>query len=190
MTARAAAPMRRPLVPNGVMGMFLFVLTEVMLFLGMISAFSITKASVLEGWPPLDQPRLPAGETALNTVALLLSGVALYLAHRAYKKAPEKAKMPLLASILLGSFFVIFQGMEWSALLAQGLTITSGPLGGFFYLIIGAHALHAIAAILALGWAYVKLLRGDLPKTSFWTVQVFWYFVVGIWPLLYVEVYL
>ncbi|MCB9598001.1 MAG: cytochrome c oxidase subunit 3 [Sandaracinaceae bacterium] len=188
MSARATSV--KPLIPSGVLGMLIFVLTELMFFLGLISAFVIVKAGAPFGWPPPDQPRLPVEITAINSAALVLSGVALYWAHRRFKDAPASAKVPFLVSIALGSAFVLVQGGEWTALLGQGLTITSGPLGAFFYLIVGAHAAHAIAAILALGWAFSKLLRDELEPSAFWTVQTFWYFVVGIWPLLYVEVYL
>ena len=44
-------------------------------------------------------------------------------------------------------FFVVFQGFEWVRLIGEGLTMTSGTLGAFFYLIVGMHALHAFAAI-------------------------------------------
>ena len=45
-------------VSNGVLGMALFILTEIMLFSGMISAFSIVKASA-PLWPPLPHWALP-----------------------------------------------------------------------------------------------------------------------------------
>jgi len=186
----ADAPARKPLIPSGVLGMLIFVLTEVMLFTGLISAFMITKASAPFGWPPPDQPRLPVEITAVNSLALLLSGVALYWAHRRFKDSAASAKLPLFLSIGLGAAFVLVQGSEWVGLLAQGLTITSGPLGAFFYLIVGCHALHAVAAIIILGWAFSQLLRDRLEAPAFWTCQVFWYFVVGVWPVLYVQVYL
>ena len=38
--------------------------------------------------------------------------------------------------------------------------------------------------------AWRKLARGDLSRFTFWPAQIFWYFVVGVWPLLYWLVYL
>ncbi|MGB5702243.1 MAG: cytochrome c oxidase subunit 3, partial [Polyangiales bacterium] len=70
-------PVRRePVVPSGVLGMLMFVATEIMFFSGLISAFVIGKSNAIGGWPPPGQPRLPVEETALNTAALLASGVA------------------------------------------------------------------------------------------------------------------
>ena len=91
---------------------------------------------------------------------------------------------------MLGAFFVGFQGVEWFALLAQGLTLQSSTYGAFFYLIVGMHAAHAIVALGALVWAWMMLKRDRLTKVAFWSVQIFWYFVVGLWPILYWLVYL
>lgn len=186
----APAP-RRPLVSNGVLGMLIFIFTEVMFFAGLISAHSIVKSQVAgQLWPPYGQPRLPVEETAFNTLALLVSGVVLVYAWFAYRREADSARIPLLLSILLGTVFVGFQGVEWAALLREGLTIQSSTYGGFFYLIVGAHALHALGALGALVWAFYKLDRDALSASQLATVSAFWYFVVLVWPILYVKVYL
>ncbi len=176
-------------ISNGVLGMSLFVLTEIMLFAGMISAFTIVRASAAV-WPPPDQPRLPLEETALNTVALFLSGVLLVVAQRRFAVDRRSARMPLLAAIALGGFFVVFQGWEWVSMIAQGLTMTSSILGSFFYLIVGTHALHAIVAIGLLVQSWRRLQSGWLQPSQLATAAVLWYFVVGAWPMIYWRVYL
>jgi cytochrome c oxidase subunit 3 len=181
---------RSPVIASPVLGVLIFVVTEVMLFAGLISGLAIAKASTLGPWPPPDQPRLPIEATAFNTVILLASGIALYYAQRAYKRQPLTAKTPFKVALGLGTFFVVFQGVEWVRLIGQGLTLTSGSLGAFFYVIVGMHALHAIAAILVLCWMYLRLARLELPPGSFQAARIFWYFVVGLWPILYVQVYL
>jgi cytochrome c oxidase subunit 3 len=184
-------PVRRePVLPNGVLGMLMFVATEIMFFSGLISAFVIGKSNAIGGWPPPGQPRLPIEETALNTIALLASGVVLYFANRAFKKGAPNTKRLLGVSIALGGFFVLFQGAEWVALIGQGLTLTSGQLGGFFYLLVGAHALHVVAGFIILLYTYRRLSQDDLDRFTFWPAQIFWYFVVGVWPVLYWQVYL
>jgi cytochrome c oxidase subunit 3 len=180
---------RAPAVPSGVLGMLIFVVAEAMLFAGLVSAFSIIRASA-PVWPPRNQPRLPLEETALNTAALLASGVLLFFAQRALRRDRTLASRLLLASLLLGAFFVTFQGAEWVRLIGQGLTLTSSSLGSFFYLTIGLHALHAVAAIALLAYAWLGLRRGWLASDQLATAAVFWYFVVGVWPVLYLRVYL
>lgn len=183
-------PLRRNAIgPSAVIGTLIFVVTELMLFAGFMSAFTITRAAY-NTWPPIGQPRLPAGETLANTAALLASGIVMFFANRAFVRDPQSAKRPLLISLGLGVFFVAFQGVEWARLLSQGLSLTSSNHGAFFYLIIGAHAAHAIAAIIALGFITVSLFRGTLKHSTFLAGQVFWYFVVGVWPMIYLRVYL
>ena len=189
---QAPAPARRePLVSNGVLGMLIFIFTEVMFFAGLISAHAIVRSQAAgQMWPPFGQPRLPVQETAVNTAALLVSGIVLVIAWFAFRRERSSARIPMLLSILLGGFFVWFQGIEWAALLREGLTIQSSSYGGFFYLIVGSHALHAGAALAALIWAWFKLDRHELTASQLATVSAFWYFVVLVWPVLYVKVYL
>jgi len=171
------------------MGMLIFVIAEMMMFAGLMSAFSIVKAGAL-GWPPPGQPRLPVEATAFNTAALLASAVFLFVANSRYARNPDLAKRPLFIAMGLGAFFVAFQGYEWISLIRQGLTLTSSNHGSFFYLIVGMHGLHAMAGLATLGVVALKLSRGRLAPSSFVASQVFWYFVVGLWPVLYFMVYL
>lgn len=177
---------------NSVIGMALFVFAEVMFFSGFISGFIITQRSALPGsWPPFDQPRLPAASTAFNTVALLASGVLLFFASRAYRRgALQPAQRWMAGSILLGALFVGLQGVEWARMLAQGLTLTSSPIGSYFYVIVGAHALHAVVALAYMAAVWFWLRTGRLTRSRFGAVQLFWYFVVLMWPLIYWKVYL
>lgn len=183
-------PRPAPLLPNAVLGMLLFVIAEIMLFAGLISAFEIIKAGSIGSWPPPGQPRLPAGETAINTAALLVSGATLLYARHVQRQRRSRAVTPLAIAIVLGAFFVVFQGVEWLAMLRQGLTVTSSSMGSFFYLIVGLHAAHAVAALIYLG-AVWWWMRQDLHvRSQFAGAQLFWYFVVGMWPFLYYQVYL
>src|SRR5436190_65385 len=84
---------------------------------------------------------------------------------------------------------VLFQGVEWVRLLAQGLTLTSSQLGAFFYVIVGAHALHAAAALVALAYFWVAMRAKRLSRPAFGAAQLFWYFVVLMWPIIYWQVY-
>ena len=187
------APVRAGrLAENGVIGMALAVFVEVMLFAGFISAFVIVRNSTPPGlWPPPDQPRLPVASTAVNTAMLLASGVFLFFAQRAFsRRGAAAAVRPMGAAIVLGGLFVLLQGAEWVRLIGQGLTLTSSQLGSFFYVIVGAHALHAAAALVVLVVHWQAMRAGRLSRSAFGAGQLFWYFVVLMWPVLYVQVYL
>lgn len=181
----------KKIVSNGVLGMILFVFVEIMLFAGFISAFVIIKARAVGSvWPPPNQPRLPFAETAVNTTALIASGIVLLIAHTMFQRGNRDIRTLLAAATVLGGTFVALQGVEWLALIQEGLTITSSTYGALFYTIIGVHALHAVAAIAALGWAFARLVGDRLTKEAMSTVALFWYFVVLVWPFLYFQVYL
>jgi heme/copper-type cytochrome/quinol oxidase subunit 3 len=186
-----SAPNAGNRLPNSVLAMIIFVVMEIMFFAGLISAHTIARATVLGGvWPPVGQPRLPVERTAINTAILLLSGALLYVANRRSRDSYAKALPYLAGAIATGIAFVLFQGVEWVALLREGLTMTSGAHGAFFYLIVGAHALHAIVAISVLTAIYFPMRKGSLEPSTFTAVQIFWYFVVLVWPIIYLRVYL
>lgn len=182
---------RRGFTDHVLFGMGVFVFTEVMVFAAFLSAFLIVRNAAVPGaWPPPDQPRLPFERTAWNTLALLASGVLVALAHRAFERRGEPAaRRPLTAGLVLGALFVILQGAEWTALLRQGLTLSSSQVGSFFYLIIGCHALHAVTALGVLTWCWVGVLRGLVPGPRFGAALLFWSFVVLVWPVLWLVVY-
>jgi heme/copper-type cytochrome/quinol oxidase subunit 3 len=186
---RRLVPRRQPVAPNSVIGMLIFVVTELMLFSGFISAFTITRAAY-NTWPPIGQPRLPVSATALNSLALLASGALLIVANRVFARKPANTARWLAGSLVLGLVFVAFQGFEWVQLIGEGLTLTSSNHGAFFYLIVGLHAAHAVVAILALSRVYWLLVRGQLQSSTLLATSIFWYFVVGLWPVLYLRVYL
>ncbi len=188
----AAHPGARRL-PNSVLGMVIFIAAEIMFFAALMSAHTIARATALGGvWPPLNQPRLPVERTAFNTAILLLSGGLLIVARRRFREddGQQKARPYVAGAIVTGVAFVLLQGVEWVRLLAQGLTMPSSSYGAFFYLIVGAHGLHAVAAIVALAALYFPLRRGMLSPSRFATAQIFWYFVVLLWPIIYLRVYL
>ncbi len=170
--------------------MLIFVFAEVMFMTALVSAFLIIKSGH-SVWPPLDQPRLPVESTGFNTFVLLLSGVLLFVANLKFSKDQKsQATKFTTLSMLLGLFFVCAQGYEWIGLIGYGLTMTSSAFGSFFYMIIGIHALHAIGAIVFLSFIVIRMLNKTITAEAFHTSQVFWYFVVGIWPILYALVYL
>lgn len=182
---------RRGFTDHALFGMAIFVFTEVMLFAAFTSSFLIIRNSTPPGiWPPEGQPRLPFERTAFNTALLLVSGVLVMLAHRAFgRRGAAAARLPLTAGLLLGTAFVGLQGVEWVGLIRQGLTLTSSQIGGFFYLIVGCHALHALCALALLAMCWRGLLTGTLQRSRFAAAQLFWLFVVIVWPILWLVVY-
>ena len=184
-------PEREPRISNSALGMVAFIGTELMFFAALISAFLII-SSAAEAWPPEGQPRLPIYVTALNSLVLFASGWMMFKAYHSFKATSfsEETSKLVRITMWLGIVFVAVQGIEWMRLLSYGLTMTSSQYGAFFYLIIGTHAIHAIGAVIGLRRLSLKLEQGTLRLETFQAVQLFWFFVVGVWPILYVLVYL
>ena len=180
---------RRNLVSDGMLGRIFFLSVEVMLFAGFISALMVNRSAT--EWPPFGQPRLPVEITFINTLILLASAVTLWLFRRKFSNSGKKTL--LITSIILGTIFLLVQGSEWAKLIGFGLTTSSSLYGAFFYMIIGAHAAHAIAGLLILHYLYRALLKGyskEVMADKISYCSLYWYFVVGIWPVLYLMVYI
>lgn len=195
MTMRAGRlPAGRTGIPNAVLAVSMIIFTEIMFFAALLSAYFVAR-TYTSTWPPLGQPRLPLAVTALNTAVLLASGACAWLSLR----KGAGARLPHLLALAGGVLFVLIQGAEWTRLIRFGLTLASGSYGSFFYLLIGAHALHALAGIGALaalvpaarsGSGSVPVRGGKPPESARKAAILYWLFVVGMWPLLYVLVYL
>ena len=179
-------------ISSGVFGMLIFMVTEAMFFAGLISAYMGIRAGI-EEWPPWGQPRLPVVATAFNTVVLLASGFIMAQSRACFKKKElALGRRWLGISILLGSFFLVFQGYEWIQLLKFGFTLSSSVYGGLFYLLIGAHGFHVMGAlaVLIFAWYRIKTPGNPITPEGLFPFQMLWYFVVCVWPVLYVLVYL
>ena len=184
---------QKPRVPNEVIGMGVFLFTEIMLFAGLISAYLVLR-SQFRIWPPVGQPRLPVAITSVNTLFLLASGYTIWRSLSAIAAGQLRATLHwLVATFALGTLFIVIQGVEWVRLLHFGLTATSNVYGALFYTLIGLHAIHVVAALTALAVIAVKTARGRYcaaHHAGLLAIRLFWWFVVGIWPVLYVLVYL
>ncbi len=185
-------PHGRPLVPSGVFGMAMFLATETMFFAGLVSAYLVLRAQAPD-WPPMGQPRLPVGVTGLNTAVLLVSGWTLHRAFASLSRGHDAFARWLSVTALLGSLFLVVQGSEWVRLVHYGLTTRSSLYGATFYTLIGAHGLHVLAALCALLVVLFLARRGrygPADRARLEPFRMYWFFVVAVWPILYVMVYL
>jgi len=184
---------RQPILDNARLATMFLIAAETMLFAGLLSAFAVVRVGVAV-WPPPLEPRLPVAVTGLNTLVLLTSSVAVATAVRAFRGGMVPLALKRLVSgAALGAVFLVVQGYEWVRLISFGLTAASGAYGGTFYTLIGAHALHVVGALvwLAIVLKFVRLQR-IVPErpAALRACAMYWHFVVGLWPVLYVVVYL
>jgi len=187
-----AVPAQTP-IDKGVLGLLVFLGTEVMFFAGLISAYTVLRAGS-PVWPPPGQPRLPVAVTGINTAILLLSAVTMHAALRAARRDRRSGLLGwLAATAVLGGLFLAVQGYEWVRLIGFGMSLSSGVFGGTFYTLIGAHGIHVLGAVVALLNVLVAARAGRYTAQDHSGVvlcEIYWMFVVALWPLLYLLVYL
>jgi cytochrome c oxidase subunit 3 len=118
----------------------------------------------------------------------------MHLALRAARRDRRSGLIGWLAvTALLGSLFLAVQGYEWVRLVGFGLSLSSGVFGGTFYALIGAHGIHVLGAVVALLFVLGAAVTGRYTAQAHSGVvlcEIYWLFVVALWPLLYLLVYL
>jgi len=159
-------------------GLWAFMGTVTMLFVGFTSAYLVRRASA--DWQPLAPPSL----LWLNTAVLLSSSVLLERARGQLRRwAPGDALRWLAAAGLLGLLFLAGQVAAWRQLAAQGIFLASNPHSSFFYLLSGVHAAHLVGG---LGWfasAAFRLRRLALTpgEDGLGLLATYWHFLAAVW---------
>jgi heme/copper-type cytochrome/quinol oxidase subunit 3 len=180
-------------VNNALLGMLLFLGTDLMFFVALIGAFLVFRLGSTD-WPPLGQPRLPIAVTGANTAILLASGYTMFRAWRAIRADEQRGLFrALTVTAALGATFLIMQGSEWVRLVGFGLTMSSSVYGAIFYTLIGCHAVHVLGAMI---WLFIVMALARQNRFSakrhvaLQLCGMYWFLVVALWPMLYALVYL
>jgi cytochrome c oxidase subunit III len=162
-------------------GLWLFLGTASMLFIGFTSAYILRRASA--DWQPLAAPPI----LWLNTAVLFLSSATLERSRRRLVGWDlSGAQLWLSLTGLLGILFVAGQWMAWQALAAVGVFLASNPHSSFFYVLTGVHIVHVFAGLV---WFVAVLLRirrmrytpGEDGLRLFAT---YWHFLAVVWAYL------
>ncbi len=156
-------------------------------------------------WPLLKNPdpaqfvgpkeAMPAfGIPAINTLILLTSGATVTFAHLALKNNQRhKLLLGLLATILLGIFFLTLQAYEYHhAYSEMGLKLTSGIYGTTFFMLTGFHGAHVTIGTIMLTVILLRCLRGHFTPEKHFGFEAtawYWHFVDVVWLMLFVLVY-
>lgn len=163
---------------------WLFVLSSLMCFAGLTSAYIVRKA---EGnWKIFDLPQA----FYYTTVLIVLSSITLHLSLTFAKKGQiAKQKNFLFLTILLGLGFLIGQYVAWKELVANGVFFSGNPAESFLYVISGFHAFHIIAGLMLLFYAYAGTSSKINQTKNIFRMEIstiFWHFIDILWIYLFV----
>jgi cytochrome c oxidase subunit 3 len=180
----------------GLLGMVIFIGSEVMLFASLFTAYFMARYNIAEGnWPPLNSDgepfELPKLITGVNTVVLVFSSFTVWWAEHSLRHGNRKGLMRGLGlTILLGATFLAIQINEYVHL---GFTPDDTAFGSTFYTLTGFHGAHVFLGLTILTFCFVRAKVGDFTAqrmTPLSAGSVYWHFVDVVWILLYILVYL
>ena len=188
------------------LGMWIFLVTEIMFFGGLFLAYAIYRRE-FAGVFALASNTLDVVIGAANTAVLLCSSFTMVLAVRAAQIGSRKALIWfLILTILLGGVFLGVKAYEWNQKFEEHHvpgptfhlegTTQQGPAQLFFSLyftMTGLHALHMVVGeglMLFLLWHAYK---GKYTPSYYTPVDVgglYWHFVDVVWIFLFPLLYL
>lgn len=190
------------------MGMWIFLLTEILLFGGLFCAYAVYStehAVMFQSAHKMLDWRLGA----LNTVVLITSSLTVALAIRSIQLDQRKSAIWLLvATITCAAIFLVIKYFEYSHKIhlgllpgnfyhydgSEGVIVGNNPhiFFGIYFAMTGLHGLHVVIGMIVLGWVLIRLIKGEFNSEYYTPVELgglYWHLVDLIWiylfPLLY-----
>lgn len=100
---------------NGKLAMWLFLVTEIMFFTGLIGTYIILRNGS-RAWPSPHEVHLVEWMGALNTFVLICSSLTVVLAHSAIAQGDvKKTSMYIAVTLVLGCVFMGIKAVEYNA---------------------------------------------------------------------------
>ncbi|MEP2770668.1 MAG: cytochrome c oxidase subunit 3 [Fulvivirga sp.] len=164
--------------------LWLFIITVVMVFAALTSAYIVRQA---EGnWLVFELP------TAMwvTTGIILLSSVTMHWAYLSAKKDElGQVKLAIGITTALGVLFLIGQFYVWGILVDQNVFFVGNPSGSFLYVLSGLHGLHLVSGIIFLIIVLISALRYKVHAKNLNQIQMcatYWHFLDGLWIYLFI----
>lgn len=170
------------------LGMWVFLITEVLFFGGLFMGYTIMRLShgelFAQGSNLLD---LVIG--TVNTVVLIASSFTVATAlHMVKHDRRMECAAAIALTILLGLMFLAFKIQEYSHLWG-----TRGIFFSFYFAMTGMHALHMIVGIGIMTVMLVMALAGRISAENPMAMEIsglYWHFVDIVWIFLFPLLYL
>jgi cytochrome c oxidase subunit 3 len=172
------------------LGMLLFIISEVMVFGAFFTAYFFIRVVNGDAWPAhgTELPKLIAG---INTAILISSSFTMHWAQESAKKGNRFGlKAGILTTLLLGSTFLFVQINEYVHI---GFAPHDHAQGSIFYGLTGLHGAHVFIGLMILLVMTIRAFRGHFSPEHHHGVEIggiYWHFVDVMWIVVYVTVYL
>lgn len=185
-------------------GMWLFLVTEVLLFGGLFVGYGIMHAKHPEAFMAAHH-HLNRNLGALNTIVLLLSSFTMVLGVWAAQTGQRRKVIVFLTiTLLLAGCFLVVKYFEYSHKFHEGLlpgkfySHEGDTVPGqfmffsFYFMMTGLHGIHVLIGMIAIGWILYRAVRGHFTPHYYGPVDLvglYWHLVDMIWiyvfPLMY-----
>jgi cytochrome c oxidase subunit 3 len=172
------------------LGMLLFIISEVMIFGAFFTAYFFIRVVNNDAWPAhgTELPKVIAG---FNTAILLSSSLTLHWALTSVKNGNRTGlKAGMLTTFFLGATFLFVQVNEY---IHVGFAPHDTAQGSIFYGLTGLHGAHVTIGLILLAIVTVRAFRGHYSAEEHRGVEVpgiYWHFVDIMWIVVYSTVYL
>jgi len=172
------------------LGMLLFIISEVMVFGAFFTAYFFIRVVGSVDWPAqgTELPKLVAG---MNTAILLSSSVTMHWALESAKRGNRFGlNAGILTTFLLGATFLFVQINEYVHI---GFSPADSAQGSVFYGLTGLHGAHVFIGLTLLSMVTIRSFRGHFTPAEHRGVEVpgiYWHFVDIMWVIVYTTVYI
>jgi cytochrome c oxidase subunit 3 len=177
-------------VNPALLGMLLFIISEVMVFGAFFTAYFFIRIAQGDPWPA-HGTKLPVEVAGMNTAILVSSSFTIHWAEQAIKKGNRFAfKAGMLTTFLLGCTFLFIQINEYANI---GFAPQDAAQQTIFYSLTGLHGAHVFIGLLLLLFVTIRAFRGHYSPESHRGVEVpgiYWHFVDVMWLVVYFTVYI
>ncbi len=179
-------------VDNRKFAIWVFIASECMFFVTLISTFLIYRGQSIKGPLPKDIFEVPL--VTLGTAILLFSSFFVVMAlHGAQTGNRKKLLTWLSLTVLCGMFFAGMQVYEFNHFYHKGLGYSTNLFSASFYTLTGFHGAHVMLGTLWLATVLKDAWKGNLPPAKSLNLEIaalYWHFVDIVWVILFPVVYL
>jgi cytochrome c oxidase subunit 3 len=179
-------------MPTAMVGMLLFIASEVMFFGGLFATYFNARASVApEPWEPPPGGHLDINLALVLTAVLVASSFTMQFGVWAIRRGDTgKLRMWTAITLALGVLFLAGQLYDYSEL---GFGINDGVFGTVFYTLTGFHGAHVFGGAVGLTIVLARALRGQFSARNHVAVEavsIYWHFVDVVWIGVFSTIYL